>query len=63
MRTCDQTCIANVGGKCAVQDCRGPVVRTGRKTDWDLEFAAKAYKISMDSFDDYFGSVGEDGAD
>ena len=54
MRTCNTFCIANVGGNCAVQDCRGPVERIGKKTDFDLKLAAKFYKCSMDSFDDYF---------
>ena len=55
MRTCNTFCIANIGGKCAVQDCRGPVERIGQKPDFDLELAARFYKCSMDSFDDYFG--------
>ena len=54
MRTCNTFCIANVCGKCAVQDCRGPVERIGQKPDFDLELAAKFYKFSMDAFDDFF---------
>lgn len=60
MRTCEKPCIANVNGKCDVQNCRGPIVRIGQKHDFDLELAAKFYKCSMDSFDDYFGRAGED---
>ena len=55
MRTCNHFCIANVGGKCAVSDCRGPVEIIGQKPDFDLELAARFYKCSMDSLDDYFG--------
>lgn len=55
MKTCNKTCIANVGGKCAVQDCRGPISRLDGAPISDLERAAKFYDLLRDAFDDYFG--------
>lgn len=48
-------CIANVGGKCAVQTCGGAITRTGKKAKSDLETAARFYGFSKAAFRDYFG--------
>lgn len=55
LRRCDRCCIANVGGRCAVEDCRGPVVQMHMGTNRTLENSARYYKYIRSAFDDYFG--------
>ena len=49
---CNKDCIANVCGECAVKTCEGQIQRLGGYQN--VEKAAWAYKIAVDSFKDYF---------
>ena len=55
VRECDERCIANVDGLCAVKSCDGPITRICDNTRWDIATAAKMYGIARESFRDYFG--------
>lgn len=46
-------CIANVGGKCAVDSCQGEITSTGRRSA-DVDNAAKFYKVAKEAFLYYF---------
>lgn len=53
MRPCNKDCIANVCGECAAEKCEGQIQRIGWQQD--SKIAARAYKIAINSFRDYFG--------
>lgn len=55
LRRCDRRCIANVGGQCAVADCRGPVGQIPMGPNRTLESSARYYQYMRSAFDDYFG--------
>ena len=54
MAECDKNCIANVGGKCAVEQCGGAISRTGRCLSNTPEIAAKFYRMAREAFEHYF---------
>lgn len=42
-RQCSKRCIANVGGRCAVEHCRGPVVQMHMGQNRTLDISAQYY--------------------
>lgn len=52
MSVCDKSCIANIDGFCAAEQCEGPITITRHP---DPKTAAKFYRLAADLFRDYFG--------
>lgn len=57
---CKETCIANVGGQCAVKQCKGPITSTGRHGSRSVEDAAGLYEASQKMFAYYFSDEYKD---
>lgn len=52
MTKCDKPCIANVGGDCAVAQCKGQITMIARKGSQTTEQAARFYEIAAEVFDE-----------
>lgn len=54
MQTCNNSCIANVGGQCAVENCGGAMVGFDMKKAASPEEAANRYDLLSRIFDAEF---------
>lgn len=56
MPRCEKRCLGNFNGECVVDKCKGAIERVAHKTTFaSAKDAAKAYEISREAFDTYFG--------
>lgn len=57
---CDKKCLANIGGHCATEVCRGPILAMDVKVA-DEAAAAELYRISAEMFRETFVSEPDEG--
>ena len=53
MKDCNKRCIANVGGKCTVKECRGEIVALDIGKPLSPEQVAEDYEIICDTVSKY----------